>query len=114
MEEAATQNESANDRVVGKPFKKGVSGNPKGYSIVDPAIRMLRREARKRAKEFLAEHEEELLAALPKIRPALIKRAQKGELGHIQEIHKVVGAHKKEGNVTAVQINFNDDRNDFA
>lgn len=95
----------------GYRFPKGVSGNPNGR----PLIPSLRNQIKKKNAEILAQYEKELIEALPKIKPALIKQAVKGSLGHIQEVHKVVGAHKRtEGNITAVQINIGDDREAYA
>ena len=99
-------------RKTGNPaWKKGVSGNPNGR----PAVPSLKNALQKRFKQLLAEHEQKLIEALPEIRPALIAEAAKGSIAHISEVHKVVGAHKKsEGNnVTAIQINFKDDKAEF-
>lgn len=115
MEQDTAKTEARKNTGGHPPWPKGVSGNPKGLSVVDPVIRALRKEAKKRTLELLKEHEEELLAALPEIRPALVKQAKNGSLGHIQEIHKVVGAHKKQdGNVVAVQVNIGSDKEEFA
>ena len=59
----------------------------------------------KAVKDWLKEHEEGLSEALPNVRPILIDLATKGNMQAIQEIHKVVGAHKKDDTPT-MQINL--------
>ena len=110
MNHKAATDVPANRR--GNPrWAKGQSGNPHGR----PAVPSLKNALQKRFKQLLAEHEQKLIEALPEIRPALIAEAAKGSIAHISEVHKVVGAHKKsEGNnVTAIQINFKDDKAEF-
>ena len=69
---------------------------------------------KKAVKEFLKEYEMSFAEALPEISPVVIERAKQGNMQAIQEVHKVLGAYKKEGNVIVpIQINFNDDKEEF-
>lgn len=95
-------------------WKKGQSGNLGGFGVVPPEERILRRELKKWTRLAVAEHERKLAEALPLIRPALVTKASHGELGHIQEIHKVVGAYKdQETPTTAIQVNFGEDKSEY-
>lgn len=96
------QHITAQNRVIGKPFPKGVSGNPKGrpkQTLEDKIIK-------KAVKQYLKEYEEGLAEALPEISPVLVNQAKSGNMQAVQEIHKVLGAHKKEvKDETNIQIN---------
>ena len=68
----------------------------------------------KAVKEYITEHEQALAEALPGIRPALVDSAKKGNMQAIQEIHKVVGAHKRgDSPMFAVQFNLNEQREKY-
>ena len=69
---------------------------------------------KKAVKLWLKEYEEGLAEQLPKIRPALIRQAKKGNIQAFHEIHAVLGAYKKESNIAVgVQVNFNEDREKY-
>ena len=114
--EDVSQNKSKKNREDNLiPYTKGHSGNPLGLAVISQEARRLRKLAREMAKELLAEHKDELAAALPEIRPALIREATKGSIAHIAEVHKVIGAHEKgEGSNVAIQVNVDLDRDKYA
>lgn len=101
--EKTTQNEV-------KPyyFKKGNPGGPgrpkktKEDKIIERAV-----------KAYLEEYEQNLAEALPEINPVLVGLAKRGNMQAITEIHKVIGAHKRTGDVVAVQVNINEDREKY-
>jgi len=104
------QQTTAQNNIIGKPFPKGVSGNPNGR----PKLTKEQKLKNKAVKEWLKDYEQGLAEALPEIRPALITQAKKGNVPAFAEIHKVIGAYKKEGGIgTAIQINFGDARDEF-
>ena len=99
-------------------WPKGVSGNQGNKGLGPEAYlkREIKYQAKKLAKQFVLDHEQKLAEALPSLRPKLIAGAKAGNLGYIKEIHQVVGAYKKDENpnITAVQINFGDDKKDYS
>jgi hypothetical protein len=69
---------------------------------------------KKEVKKWLEEYEQGLAEALPQISPALIAQANQGNIPAIAEIHKVLGAYKKEiGTIVPIQINFGEAREEF-
>ena len=97
-------------RIIGKPFKEGNPGGPGRPKITEE-----QRIVQKAVKDWLKEHEEGLAEALPEVRPMLIDMAKKGNMQAIQEIHKVVGAHKNTNTQpnTAIQINLGEVREKY-
>ena len=69
---------------------------------------------RRSVKKFLKQYEEGLLEKLPELSPKLVDQAKRGNMQAFDQIHKIVGAYKKDaGTIVPIQINFNDDRNNF-
>lgn len=103
--------------------KKGEIRDEKGRFVVPPKSpgrpkktdleKKIDKEITKTVKQYLAEYEEGLAEALPTLKPALIEKAKKGDMKAFAEIHKVLGAHKGGGKVTAVQVNFNKLRDEY-
>ena len=61
-------------------------------------------------KELLKRYERAIGNELPELSPILVAEAKKGNMQAFDQIHKIVGAYKKEGGNTIVpiQINFKD------
>jgi len=91
-------------RIIGKPFEKGNPGGPGA-----PKLSEEQKLVKKEVKKWLKEHEEGLAEMLPETRKALKEALQERSMAAIQEIHKVLGAYKREMPTTAIQINFRDD-----
>ena len=92
-----------------KIFEFGGPGGP-GRPPDTPETKIIKRAV----KELVKEYEETLSDALPSLSPVLIAEAKKGNMKAFKEIHDVVGARKPTNNqVTAVQINFGADREEF-
>ena len=95
------QQESTENRVVGKPFPKGVSGNLAGR----PKESEETKAKKKALKQIVKEYIDKLADALPEISPALIEKAKTGDVSAIREIHdRVMGKPKQsievEANIT--------------
>ena len=86
------QQESTENRVVGKPFLKGVSGNPSGR----PKESEETKAKKKALKQLVKEYIDKLADALPEISPALIEKAKTGDVSAIRELHdRVMGKPKQ-------------------
>ena len=70
---------------------------------------------RRQVKRYLKQYEEGLLSQLPELSPKLVGEAKKGNMQAFDQIHKIVGAYKKEnsGPVIPIQINFQNDKANF-
>jgi len=81
-----------------------------------PKLTEEQRIIKKAIKKWIEDYEQALAEALPEIQPILIAEAKKGNLRAIQEIHKVLGAYKKDSDNTIIasQINFKEDRDEYA
>ena len=87
-QEVEQQENNKKQRVIGKPFPKGVSGNPNGRPIETPEQKLVK----KAAQEFIEEHKEQLAASLPQISPVLIAKALGGDILAIKDIEdRVMG-----------------------
>ena len=82
-------------------------GNPGGPGR--PKKTMEQRIVEKEVKGWLKEYENELLEHLPELSPKLVESAKKGNMQAFDQIHKIIGAYKREGPITAIQINFRDE-----
>ncbi len=62
-------------------------------------------------KKLLKKYEQMIGSELPNLSPILVKQAKKGNMQAFDQIHKILGAYKKEGNNTIIpiQINFKDE-----
>ena len=67
-------------------FVDGVSGNPSGRPSETLEIKLIK----KVSKEFIEDYREDLAATLPKLSAVLIKKAMKGDINSIREIHNIV------------------------
>ena len=103
---------TTNNSTIGKPFPKGVSGNPKGR----PKDTLEQKIIKKSVKQLLKEYEENLSEILTQLPAILKKMALNGDIKAIREIHEVVGAHKNKSNniIVPVQINFDEDKIQYA
>ena len=94
-------------------FVKGVSGNPKGRPV-ESDLDKTRRLVKKATTSLIKQYQEDLASRLEDIKPILVGQALEGKLDAIKEVHQVTGAYpKKEGNVTAIQVNINEDREKY-
>ena len=66
-------------------------------------------------KQLLKKYEQALGKELTSLSPILVAKAKGGNMQAFDQIHKIVGAYKKEGGnvVVPVQINFGEDRERF-
>jgi len=105
------QKTAKNSVVPGKPFVKNDPRiNKDGRPKDTPEQKLVKRKVR----ALLKEYEEDLASALPELSPVLVEKAKTGDVGAFKEIHKVVGAHKAAPSaVTAVQVNFGEDREKY-
>ncbi len=76
-------NISGNQRVIGRPFPPGVSGNPAGRPADTPEQKIIK----KATKQIIKEYQESLAAALPDISPVLVAKAIDGDIQAIKELH---------------------------
>lgn len=85
-------------KVVGKPFKKGKSGNPKGRPIMTEE----KAKAKRAIDELVKEYRERLAQALPDISEVLVKSAIDGNLPAIKELNdRVMGKPEQKADITS-------------
>jgi len=77
--------------VIGRPFKKGVSGNPAGRKKETPETKLIK----KTNKEIIEDYVSKLTEALPKISPVLLKMAQDGDIIAIKEVNSRIMGNPK-------------------
>lgn len=86
----------SNKKIVGVPFVKGDSRINRDGLNKKTEEQKIQKEARKIAIERqVEEHIEKLGNALPQITPALIKKAESGDVPAIKEIHSVLPIEKE-------------------
>lgn len=87
---------------------EGYGKNPK----LTQEQKLIKRGIRKLMKKY----EQDIILALPGLSSKLVEEARKGNMQAFDQIHKIVGAYKKDSSksVTAVQVNINKDREEFA
>lgn len=95
-------------RIIGKPFKVGNPGGP-GRPKETKEQKLVKRAV----KELVSEYEENLAQTLPDLAPVVIKKALKGDIQFVKELHDVIGVRKGNQNITAVQVNIGEVREKY-
>src|SRR3990167_6270789 len=91
---------STQNSVVGKPFPKGVSGNPKGRPPTTPEQKLIK----KATKDIINEYKESLAEVLPELSPIMKEKALNGDIAFIKELHEVTEV--RGGKNPTMQINL--------
>lgn len=92
------QENSENQKIVGRPFSKGVSGNPNGRPKDTPEKKLEKRVL----KELISNYQQKLAEALPKIEPVLVAKAMAGDVPAIKELHdRVMGKPQQKTDITS-------------
>ena len=78
--------------------------------------KLARRVQKKVVEKYVKEYEAGLAEQLPELSPKLVASARRGNMQAFDQIHKIVGAYKKEGGGTIIpiQVNINEERDKYA